>query len=393
MRNVVIVSAVRLPGGKYGGSMKNLTAPDMGGHVIAEAVKRANISPEDVGQVIFGNGWQAGVGPNPARIATIKGGLPVSCPAFTINIRCASGLRAVQLGVLSIGAGEEDIVLAGGMESATNVPYYAEDTRWGARMGDKKLVDGLTKDGFMCPMAGMLMGSTAEMLAEKYKISRREQDSYALSSHQKAIAAVSSGAFEQEILPVEVKDHKSTRIFAQDEIPRDDTSIEKMEKLPPVFSKGGTVTAGNSSALCDGASAVVLMAEDVAAQRGIKPLARVLSYSYVALDPLYMGLGPVFAIPKALKQAGLKQEDIDLFEINEAFAAQVLACDRELHFDMEKVNVFGGAIALGHPVGATGAKILTTLLYALRGRQKRYGLVSLCIGGGQGAAMIVENID
>ncbi|QNB44947.1 acetyl-CoA C-acyltransferase [Thermanaerosceptrum fracticalcis] len=393
MKRVVIVSAVRTAGGSFGGSFKDLTAVDLGAAVIKEAVKRAGLSPHAVGQVIFGNGWQAGVGPNPARLCTVKGGLPDSCPAFTVNIRCGSSLRAVELGILSIAAGEEDIVLAGGTESSTQVPYILPEARWGQRMGDTKIYDVLHKDGFMCQLAGMLMGNTAELLVEKYKISREEQDSFALESHYKAVDAMEKGLFKEEIVPVEIKDRKGVKLIDTDEIPRKDVSLEKLGKLPPVFLKEGSVTAGNSCALCDAASAVLLMSEEKARELGVKPMALVRSYSYVALDPKYMGLGPVLAIPKALEKAGLKLQDIDLIELNEAFAAQVIACDRELKIDKEKLNVHGGAIALGHPVGATGAKILTTLLYALKNRDKHLGIVSLCIGGGQGVALVVERLN
>ncbi len=393
MKKVVIVSAARTIGGGFGGSFKDLTAVDLGAPVIRETVKRAGVPPEDVGQVVFGNGWQAGVGPNPARLCTVRGGLPESCPAFTVNIRCGSSLRAVELGVLSIAAGEEEIVVAGGTESSSNVPYILPEARWGQRMGDKKVYDVLHRDGFMCSLAGMLMGNTAELLVEKYGISREEQDSFALESHRKAVAAMEKGLFKEEVVPVEIKEKKGVKAVDGEEIPRKDGSLEKMGKLPPVFLKEGTVTAGNSCALCDGAAAVVLMSEERAKSLGLSPLALVRSYSYVALDPKYMGLGPALAIPKALDKAGIKLADIDLIELNEAFAAQVIACDRELKLDKEKLNVNGGAIALGHPVGATGAKILTTLLYALKNYGKTFGLASLCIGGGQGVALVVERLN
>lgn len=393
MRKVVIASAVRTTGGSFGGSFKGLTAVDLGALVIKEAVTRAGIAPQSVGQVIFGNGWQAGVGPNPARICTVKGGLPESCPAFTVNIRCASSLRAVELGILSIAAGEEDIILAGGTESSTQVPYILPEARWGHRMGDKKSYDVLHKDGFMCELAGMLMGNTAELLVEKYKISREEQDNFAQQSHIKAVNAIEKGYFDDEILPVKIKEKNIIKIIDSDELPRKDISLEKLAKLPPVFLKDGSVTAGNSCALCDAASAVVLMSEEKAKELGLKPMAMVRSYSYAALDPKFMGLGPTLAIPKALDKARLILSDIDLIELNEAFAAQVIACDRELKMNEEKLNVNGGAIALGHPVGATGAKILTTLLYALKNRDKQLGLVSLCIGGGQGLALVVERLN
>ena len=393
MKNVVIVSAVRTAGGSFGGAFKNLTAVDLGAAVVGESVRRAGIAPEDVGQVIFGNGWQAGVGPNPARLCTVKGGLPVSCPAFTVNLRCASSLRAIELGALSIAAGEEDIVLAGGTESSTQVPFIMPTLRWGQRMGDGKACDVLHKDGFMCQLAGMMMGNTAELLVDKYGISRQEQDEFSLGSHLKALKAMEGGFFDEEVLPMTIQEKKAVTVVKSEEIPRNDISLEKLGKLPPVFLENGTVTAGNSCALCDAASAVLLMSEEKAREMGLKPMAIIRSYSYVALDPKSMGLGPALAIPKALKKAGLALRDIDLIELNEAFAAQVIACDRELKLDRSKLNVNGGAIALGHPVGATGAKILTTLLYALKNRDKKLGMVSLCIGGGQGVALIVERLN
>jgi acetyl-CoA C-acetyltransferase len=393
MNKVVIASAVRTAGGGFGGSFKNLTAVDLGAAVIKESLRRAGLAPEAVGQVIFGNGWQAGVGPNPARLCTVRSGLPVSCPAFTVNIRCASSLRAIELGALSIAAGEEEIVIAGGTESSTNVPYIIPGLRWGQRMGDGAAYDALHRDGFMCSLAGMLMGNTAELLVEKYGISRKEQDEFSAESHIKALRAMEEGSFDEEVLALEVRDRKTTNWVKNEEIPRKDISLEKLGNLPPVFLGNGTITAGNSCALCDAASALVLMSERRAKELGVKPLAEIRSYSYVALDPKLMGLGPTLAIPAALKKAGLELGDIDLIELNEAFAAQVIACDRELKMDMGKLNVNGGAIALGHPVGATGAKILTTLLYALKKRDKNLGLVSLCIGGGQGVALIVERVN
>jgi acetyl-CoA C-acetyltransferase len=393
MNKVVIASAVRTAGGGFGGSFKNLTAVDLGAAVIKESLRRAGLAPEAVGQVIFGNGWQAGGGPNPARLCTVRSGLPVSCPAFTVNIRCASSLRAIELGALSIAAGEEEIVIAGGTESSTNVPYIIPGLRWGQRMGDGAAYDVLHRDGFMCSLAGMLMGNTAELLVEKYGISRKEQDEFSAESHIKALRAMEEGSFDEEVLALEVRDRKTTNWVKNEEIPRKDISLEKLGNLPPVFLGNGTITAGNSCALCDAASALVLMSERRAKELGVKPLAEIRSYSYVALDPKLMGLGPTLAIPAALKKAGLELGDIDLIELNEAFAAQVIACDRELKMDMGKLNVNGGAIALGHPVGATGAKILTTLLYALKKRDKNLGLVSLCIGGGQGVALIVERVN
>lgn len=360
--------------------------------MVKEAVRRAGIPGEVVNEVIFGCGWQAGLGPNVARVATIRGGLPIEVPAFTLNVRCGSSLRAANLGTSLIAAGDADVVLVGGTESASNVPYSLNDARWGHRMGDKPTYDLLHKDGFMCPLAGMLMGNTAEVLVEQYGITREEQDAFAVDSHKKAVKAMENGWFDEEVLPLEVRVGKKTEMFAKEEIPRADVSLEKMARLPLVFKKDGTVTAGNSCALCDAASAMVLMSEEKAAELGVKPMAIVRSHSFTGVDPRVMGIGPAAAVPIALKKAGMTMADIDLIELNEAFASQYIAVEREMKWDRDKVNVHGGAIALGHPVGATGTKILTTLLYALKTHDKSVGLVSLCIGGGQGVAMIVERV-
>ncbi|NSW93042.1 MAG: thiolase family protein [Firmicutes bacterium] len=391
MRNVVIASAVRTAGGKFGGSLQKVTAPELGAVVIKEAVKRANITGEMVDQVIFGNGWQAGVGANPARISTIKGGLPVSVPAFTVNMRCGSSLRALQLAVLSVGAGETDIIVAGGAESPSNAPYILPEARWGHRMGQKAVDDVLHKDGFICPLAEMFMGDTCELLNKKYGISRQEQDEFALESQLKAKRAVESGVFKEEIVPIQIKSKKGITIFDTDEVHKE-TSLEGLAKLPSVFTEGNTVTAGNSCALSDAASAVVITTAEKAKELGLQPLAMIKSYSFVGLEPKHMGLGPAVATPIALKKAGMDLKDIDLIELNEAFAGQVIACIRELKLDRSKLNIYGGAIAMGHPVAATGTKILTTLLYAMKNLDKETGLVTLCIGGGQGVAVIVERM-
>jgi acetyl-CoA C-acetyltransferase len=392
MKRPVIVSAVRTPGGNFGGKLSGFEAPELGAMVVNEAVKRTAIPYDIVDELIFGCGWQAGIGPNVARLASMKGGLPEQTTAYTVNIRCGSSLKATILGASTIKSGDADVLVVGGTESSSNVPYVLKEARWGHRMGDKQVYDVLHKDGFMCPLAGMLMGNTAELLAEKYQISREEQDQFALESHLKALKAMEEGMFKEEVLPVEIKTKKTTEIFDSEEIPRKDISLEKMAKLPPVFKNDGTVTAGNSCALCDAASAMVMMSEEKAAELGIKPMAVIRSYATAGVDPKYMGIGPVEAIPIALKKAGMTLKDIDLIELNEAFAAQYLAVEREMKWDRSIVNVHGGAIALGHPVGATGAKILTTLLYALKTYDKQVGLVSLCIGGGQGIAIIVERV-
>ncbi len=393
MSDIVIASAVRTAGGRFGGAFKKVSAVELGALALQEAVNRAGIEPKNVDEVVFGTGWQAGLGPNIGRLSTVKGGLPHEVPAFTVNKRCGSSLRAVSLAAQMIKAGDAEVVLAGGAENTSQVPYIAEGARWGSRMGDSRLIDIMHQDGFMCPLAGHLMGMTAETLVEKYNISREEQDAFAAESQQKAVTAVKEGKFKEEILPVEVPAGKGqTEIFDTEEIPREGVTAEKLAKLRPVFKKDGTVTAGNSCALCDASAAVLVMKEEKASKLGVKPLARIISYAHAGVDPAVMGIGPVPAVSKALKQAGLELKDIDIIELNEAFAAQILAVEKELKWDRSKVNIHGGAIALGHPVGATGAKILTTLIYALKSRDKKMGLVSLCIGGGQGVAIVIERL-
>jgi acetyl-CoA C-acetyltransferase len=390
MGTPVILSACRTAGGKFCGSLGGFSAHELGGFVIAEAVKRAGLQKEEICEGVLGNAWQANVGMNPARIAMVNAGLPVDIPAFSVNQRCGTGLQTVMILSDRIRLGSVTAGVAGGMESASNVPYFLEGARRGFRMGEQKVVDGLHKDGFLCPFTGMLMGETGDVLAKEFSISRREQDEYAAESHRKALAAAASGKFRAEIVPVVLREKKDERLFDRDEIPREDTSVEKLASLPPVFGKDGTITAGNSSGLCDAASALVVADLDWAEANGYRPLAKIRGYSSVALAPLYMGLGPVFAVPKALAAAGLSFGDIDLIELNEAFAAQVLAVHSKMPFDMERCNIFGGAIALGHPSGATGAKILTTLVHGLESEDKQFGLVTLCVGGGQGVAMVIE---
>ena len=393
MSDIVIAGAVRTAGGSFGGSFKKVSAVELGALVLKESVQRAGIEPQHVDEVVFGTGWQAGIGPNIGRLSAVNAGLPFEVPAFTVNKRCGSSLRATTLATQLIKAGDADIVLVGGSENSSQVPYIADKARWGYRMGDGKMVDILHKDGFMCPLAGHLMGVTAETLVEKYNISREEQDAYAAECQQKTVTAVKEERFKDEILPVEIPLKKGqTEIFDTEEIPREGVTAEKLAKLRPVFKKDGTVTAGNSCALCDAAAAVVVMTAEKAQELGVKPMAKIVAYASAGVDPAIMGIGPVPAVQKALDKAGLKLEDIDIIELNEAFAAQILAVERELKWDRSKVNVNGGAIALGHPVGATGVKILTTLLYAMKNQNKRMGLVSLCIGGGQGVAIILENL-
>ena len=394
MSDIVIASAVRTAGGSFGGSLKKISAVELGALILPEAVRRAGIESSEVDEVVYGTGWQAGLGPNIGRLASVKGGLPIEVPAFTVNKRCGSSLRATTLAVQMIKAGDVQTVLVGGSENSTQVPYISQGARWGNRMGDGKLIDILHKDGFMCPLAGHLMGNTAETLVEKYNISREEQDEWAAESQSKAVRAGQEGKFKEEILPVEIPVRKGDPIvFDSEEIPREGVTAEKLAKMKPVFKKDGTVTAGNSCALCDAASALVVMTKEKADELGVEPLARFVSYAHAGVDPKVMGIGPVPAVHMALDRAGMKLADIDLIELNEAFAAQILAVERELKWDREKVNVYGGAIALGHPIGATGGKLLATLLYALRDRDKNLGLVSLCIGGGQGVAIVLERIN
>ncbi len=391
MRDVVIASAVRTPIGKFGGSLKNVSAVKLGTIVIKEALKRANVKPELVNEVIMGNVLQAGLGQDPARQAAVYAGIPVEIPAFTINKLCGSGLRAVSLATQLIKVGDDDIVVAGGMENMSAAPYLLENSRWGARMGDKKVVDSMLRDGLFDAFNNYHMGITAENVAEKWHITREMQDEFSASSQQKAEKAIKSGRFKDEIVPVTIKDRKKGEIiFDTDEFPRFGTTAEILSKLRPAFKKDGTVTAGNASGINDAAAALVVMSADKAKELGIKPLARVVSYGTRGLDPKIMGYGPFYATKVAMKKANLKVEAMDLIELNEAFAAQSVAVAKDLELDMSKVNVNGGAIALGHPVGCSGARILVTLLYEMKKRNCKKGLATLCIGGGMGTAMIVE---
>ena len=392
MDKAVIVSACRTAGGAFGGTLKNTEVSDLGAAVLKEAVIRSGLKPEEIEETIMGNGWQAGAGPNTARMAVWKTEILRHSPAFTVNKRCGSGLLSVMLAADKIRLGDCKAVAAGGMESASQVPYVLPEARWGHTLGEKKLPDILHKDGLNCPLAGMFMGETGELLADEFGISREEQDTFALGSHRKAVEAIKKGWFKDEIVPLKIVGRKEEIIFDRDEIPREDTTLEKLAKLPAIFRKGGTITAGSSSALCDGASALVVAEESWARERGYKPIAEILGYANAALDPLRMGLGPTLAVTKALKKAGMTLKDIDLIELNEAFAVQVLAVHKVMPFPMEICNVHGGAIALGHPSGATGAKILTTLCHALRIHDKEIGLTTACIGGGQGVAMVIRRL-
>lgn len=391
MTEVVIASAVRTAIGKFGGSLTPMTAQQLGAIVIKEALKRANVKPELVNEVIFGNVLQAGLGQNPARQAAIYAGVPQEVPAFTVNKVCGSGLKCVELAAQSILAGDNDIVVAGGMESMSNAPFVTSGkARWGLRMGDSTLTDVMIKDGLWDAFNQYHMGITSENVAEKFNVTREEQDEVSVRSQERAIAAIKSGAFKEEIVPVTIKTKKGEKVFDTDEFPREGTTMEVLAKLRPAFKKGGTVTAGNASGLNDGAAALVVMSADKAKELGITPMAKIVSYASAGVDPAIMGIGPIPASRKALAKAGLEVKDLDLIEANEAFAAQFVEVGRELNFDPDKVNVNGGAVALGHPIGASGARILVTLLYALKHRDKKYGLATLCIGGGMGTATIVE---
>ena len=390
MNSVYIVSAVRTPIGKFGGLLASQTAADMGVVAAKAAMERAGIQPQQVEESIFGNARQAGGGPNPARQISIRSGVPQEVPAYTVNKACASGIKSIALGFQEIATGNLDCVLAGGTESMSRLPYSLEGARWGYRLGHQELVDGIYRDGFFCPMAKMVMGETAELLAEQFNISREEQDQFALCSQKRAAAAQSSGRFDSETVPVTIEGKKGTTVFSRDEHLFLEATIEKMAKLAPVFSKSGTISAGNSSGITDGAAAVVLASENFVKQNDLKPLARIMAVTSAGVDPRLMGIGPVPAIRKMEVKHRLKLADFDLVELNEAFAAQVLACDRELHFDRDKLNVNGGAIALGHPIGCTGTRIAVTLLHEMLKRKSRRGLATLCVSGGMGMALALE---
>ncbi len=390
MREVFILSAVRTPIGKYGGTLRDWSAPDLGEIAARAGLERAGVAPEEVDEAIFGHARQAGSGPNPGRQIAFRAGVPERVPAYTVNKACASGMKAIVLGYQEIILGNAEVILVGGTEAMSRVPYFVEGARWGARLGHQKLVDGMYQDGFLCPLSKMIMGETAELLAERYRIPREEQDAFALTSHQRAQRAIEAGRFRDEIVPVTVKTKKGEEIFATDEHPRFYSTAEALAKLPPVFSKTGTITAGNSSGITDGAAALVLASEARVKRAGSKPLARIVDYASAGVDPRVMGLGPVPAVEKLLKKTGHRLADYELVELNEACAAQVLACDHELHFDRERLNVNGGAIALGHPIGCTGARITVTLLHEMLKRRARRGLATLCVSGGMGMAVEFE---
>ena len=391
LQDAVIVSAVRTAIGTYGGGLAEVPAVKLGEICIRAALERADLKPGQVDEVIMGNVLQAGLGQNPARQAAINAELPVNVPAMTINKVCGSGLKTVMLAAQAIKLGDAEIIVAGGMESMSRAPYLLEKARFGYRMNDGQLVDEMIRDGLWDAFNSCHMGVTAENICSEYKLNREELDQFALQSQQRATQAIANGVFRSEIVPVEVPGRKGTTLFEQDQQPRADTTAEGLAKLRPAFkSQGGMVTAGNSSGLNDGGAAVVVMSRRKAEQLGLKPMATIRSYASAGVDPRIMGMGPVPSSRLALQKAGLKLADIDLVEANEAFAAQSVAVGKELGFDRSKLNVNGGAIALGHPIGASGTRVLVTLLYEMQRRQAHYGLATLCIGGGQGVAMIVE---
>jgi acetyl-CoA C-acetyltransferase len=391
LQAVYILSAARTPIGKFGGSLAALSAADMGVVAAKAAMERAAVQPEQVEETIFGNARQAGGGPNPARQISIRSGVPQEVPAFTVNKACASGLKSIALAYQAILLGDASCILAGGTESMSRVPYYLE-ARWGYRLGNQDLVDGMYRDGFFCPMAKMVMGETAEVLAEQYKISREEQDEFALMSQTRAARAIAAGRFDAELAPVTIEGKKGATTFSRDEHPFPEATLEKLGKLAPVFSKTGTVTAGNSSGITDGAAAVILASEHFVKKNNLKPLARISAVTSAGVDPRTMGIGPVPALRKLEDKHNLRLHEFGLIELNEAFAAQVLACDRELNFNRDRLNVNGGSIALGHPIGCTGTRITVTLLHEMLKRNTRRGVATLCVSGGMGMALALENV-
>jgi len=388
--DLLIAGAVRTPLGKFGGALASLSAAQLGEAASRAALERAGIKPDDVQETIMGNARPAGTGPNPARQIAHRTGIPDSAPAYTVNMACGSSLRAILNACQSIAAGDREIVLVGGAESMSRVPYLLEGARFGYRMGHQSLTDAMYRDGFHCPLCDQVMGETAETLAERYEISRVEQDAFAAESQQRCERARKSGRFADEIVPLTLAGPKGSVQIAEDEHPRDGVTAASLASLPPVFRKNGTVHAGSSSGLVDGASAMVLLTAEAARRLGARAQARVVGYATAGVDPAVMGIGPVPAVRDLLQRTGRALDEIELIEINEAFAAQVLACQRDLRFDLSRTNVNGGAIALGHPIGATGARITTTLIHEMLRRKARLGLATLCISGGQGIALLIE---
>jgi acetyl-CoA C-acetyltransferase len=398
---IYILSGVRTPIGKFGGAMASLTAADMGVVAAKGAMDRAGIEPAQVDETIIGCARQAGGGPNVARQISVRAGVPEGVPAFTVNKACASGMKAIALAYQAIMVGDANCILAGGTESMSRVPYYLDGARWGYRLGNQEVVDGMYRDGFFCPLARMVMGETAEVLVDQYKITREEQDEFALLSQTRAARAIAAGRFDAEIVPVTIEGKKGATVFARDEHPFADASMEKLAKLQPVFSKSGnlkagettgTITAGNSSGITDGAAAVVVANEHFVRANNLKPLARIVAVASAGVDPRTMGIGPVPALRKLEDKHNLRLHEFGLIELNEAFAAQVLACDRTLNFNRDRLNVNGGAIALGHPIGCTGTRITVTLLHEMLKRNTKRGVATLCVSGGMGMALALENV-
>jgi len=389
---IVIAGAVRTPLGKFGGALSSLSAPELGAVAARAAISHAGLTPADIEETIMGNARSAGVGPNPARQIAHRAGVPDTSPAYTVNMACGSSLRAILSACEGIVAGDREVVLAGGAESMSRVPYLLEGARFGYRMGHQRVTDAMYRDGFLCPLCDQIMGETAETLAERYGITRAEQDAFAAESQQRCERARKSGRFADEIVSVPVAGAKGESVVSADEHPRDGVTAESLSTLPPVFKKNGTVHAGSSSGLVDGASAMVILSAAAARRLNVRPLARVVAYTSAGVDPAVMGIGPVPAVRALLSKTGLRIDDLDLIEINEAFAAQVLACQRDLEFDLTRTNVNGGAIALGHPIGATGARITTSLVHEMLRRKARRGLATLCISGGLGIALLLEPV-
>jgi len=389
---VLLAGAVRTPIGKFGGALAGSSAAELAGIAARAALERAHVPPGAVDDVVFGHARQAGNGPNLARQVVRRAGMPDAVPAYTINKACASGLQAIVNAVQAIRLGDADTVLAGGAEHMSSIPYLAPDMRWGRKLGDEPLVDAMYRDGYLCPLCDQLMGETSETLADEAQITREEQDRYAMTSNHRAARAWEDGRFAAEVVPVTLGEGKRRATVERDEHFRADASMEAMAKLKPVFRKDGTITAGNASAITDAAAAVMVLSEASAKQHGATPLGAVLDYVSVGVDPARMGIAPVPAVRKLLAKHGLTLEKVDVIELNEAFASQVLACDRELKFDHEKLNPNGGGISLGHPTGCSGARIVVTLLHELRRTGGRYGIATLCVSGGQGMAVLVERV-
>jgi acetyl-CoA C-acetyltransferase len=395
LQSVYLISAVRTPIGKFGGALSSLTAADIGVVAAKAAIERAGIECAQIDETIFGNARQAGGGPNVARQISVRSSVPEEVPAFTVNQACASGMKSIALAYHSILVGDAGCILAGGTESMSRVPYYLDGARWGYRLGNQEMVDGMYRDGFFCPLAKMVMGETAEVLAEQYKITRAEQDEFALQSQTRAARAIAAGRFDAELVPVTIEGKKGTTVFSRDEHPFADASLEKLAKLAPVFGKSGetgTVTAGNSSGITDGAAAVVVAGEHFIKRNNLKPLARIIAVTSVGVDPRTMGIGPVPALRKLEDKHNLRLHEFGLIELNEAFAAQVLACDRTLNFNRDRLNVNGGSIALGHPIGCTGTRITVTLLHEMLKRNTKRGVATLCVSGGMGMALALESV-